>query len=55
VYKGTLVKNGQSSAVAIKTLREDQINGKDEIEAEVKILGDLEHPNIVGSVSCPFT
>ena len=47
MYKGTLVKNGQSSAVAIKTLREDQINGKDEIEAEVKILGDLEHPNIV--------
>jgi hypothetical protein len=34
VYKGTLVKNGQSSAVAIKTLREDQINGKDEIDID---------------------
>ena len=47
MYKETLVKNGQSSAVAIRILKEDQINGIDEIEAEVKLLGDLEHPNIV--------
>ncbi|XP_076088168.1 tyrosine-protein kinase JAK1-like isoform X1 [Mytilus galloprovincialis] len=47
VYKGTLRKNGRDINVAIKTLKEKSVNSKEEIETEVKILEDLDHPNIV--------
>ncbi|XP_052085401.1 uncharacterized protein LOC127723030 [Mytilus californianus] len=47
VFKGTLRKNGRDINVAIKTLKENSVNSKEEIETEVKILEDLDHPNIV--------